>query len=276
MKLMKNTSFLLILLFLFTWSKAFSQSIDTLIDVGNHKLHFKILKGAGTPILFEAGNGDDASVWKKILKPIQESTGATIITYDRAGLGKSGIDTLAVNFQQEVIDLERALQKLGVNNELFIVSHSFGGFYSTLFANRNKERVKGAVFIDVALPCFFTKEWSANYVSTIAEKDWKMLKEYRKGLFYVLKNLEQISGFMSDKSLPNDLPVSIIAAENLPAMVKPHEAQKWRECLKSFGCGPNRNYILASNAEHKIWADQPEIVINEISKLYNEVNKNNK
>jgi len=35
--------------------------IDTLINVGTYKLHFKILEGKEAPILFESGGGLDAS-----------------------------------------------------------------------------------------------------------------------------------------------------------------------------------------------------------------------
>lgn len=39
--------------------KGFSQTGDTLIDVGTHRLHFHIIKGKGLPIVFESGGGDD-------------------------------------------------------------------------------------------------------------------------------------------------------------------------------------------------------------------------
>ena len=45
---LKIITFLIVISF----QKTQSQTIDTLIDVGNHKLHFKIIKGKGIPILF--------------------------------------------------------------------------------------------------------------------------------------------------------------------------------------------------------------------------------
>lgn len=83
--------FLKVIIFftLFSSQKNQSQTIDTLVDVGNHKLHFNIIKGTGIPILFEAGGGSDGTVWNSILKPIAEITGATLITYDREGFGKA-------------------------------------------------------------------------------------------------------------------------------------------------------------------------------------------
>ena len=48
-----------------------AQTIDTLVKVGSgHELHFNIIKGKGTPILFESGLGDGASIWNNITKQI--------------------------------------------------------------------------------------------------------------------------------------------------------------------------------------------------------------
>lgn len=69
---MKKQSFIVSLFFVLSFITANSQSkiIDTLVDVGKHRIHFKIVKGKGTPILFDAGGGNDGSVWNSILKPL--------------------------------------------------------------------------------------------------------------------------------------------------------------------------------------------------------------
>lgn len=121
-------------------SLAKAQNIDTLVDVGGHKLHFNIIKGSGTPILFESGNGDDGSIWQPILNDIYKATGATLITYDRAGLGKSDFDPNRIGLLNEIKDLELALNKLGYSKKIFIVCHSFGGFYSALFTYREYKK----------------------------------------------------------------------------------------------------------------------------------------
>ena len=100
---MKQLFTILFTIILFHFGQA--QTIDTLIDVGGHKLHFNIIKGKGFPILFESGNGDDGSVWKPILQDIYKATNATLITYDRAGLGQSEIDTTKISFKEEIKDL---------------------------------------------------------------------------------------------------------------------------------------------------------------------------
>jgi pimeloyl-ACP methyl ester carboxylesterase len=249
------------------------QVLDTLVDVGGYKLHFNIIKGKGIPILFESGNGDDGTVWKNILKPLSESTGATLITYDRAGLGLSGIDTTNVNILNEVKSLEIALKKLGYNRNIFIVSHSFGSYYSTLFAERNSKRVKGVVFIDVLTPCFFSKNRAKDTKNSVNNEDWKMLKKEAIGLYYVLQNLESIYDFTKKNKLPSKIPATIIGAENPPQIVKENEKPEWIDCLRKYGELKNHSYVFAKNCGHKVWNDNPELVTSEIIKLYRKVNK---
>lgn len=248
-----------------------AQTIDTLINVGNHKLHFNIIKGNGTPILFEAGNGDDGAVWQSLTNEIYKQTKATIITYDRAGLGKSEIDTTTISFQNEVRDLEIALKKLGYFENIFIVCHSFGGYYASLFSFRNLKKVKGVVCIDIATPCFFTKKWSDAFVQTINVEDWKLIKQYKPGLFYVLKKFSSTAEWMQDKFLNSKTPVTMIMAENVQSMINKNEMENWINCCKEFGTMPNHNFIIAKNADHKVWIKNPNIVIDEILKLYKTV-----
>lgn len=262
----------LLLLFLtLSISNLQSQTIDTLISTGNHELHFSILEGEGTPILFEAGNGDDVSVWEPILNDIYENTGATLITYDRAGLGKSGIDTTDISFQQEVSDLENALTTLGYTKNFFLVAHSFGGFYSSLFAHENRSKIKGAVFIDVITPCFTTKAWAEDYKSSISDQNWKMIRQYRVGLYYVLQQFPEIADYMSTRYIPKEIPLALIVAENLPnenTLKTEEDRENWVRCFEEFGHQSNHSYVLAENADHHVWVKRPELVVKEITELY--------
>src|SRR5690348_9436425 len=98
-----------------------SRTIDTLVDVGGYALHFVIIEGKGTPILFEAGGGDDASAWKDIIHPLSQITDAPLITYDRPGFGKSGLDTINHGINQSINGLEIALKKLGFSGAIMLV-----------------------------------------------------------------------------------------------------------------------------------------------------------
>src|SRR5205085_2729973 len=107
-------------------------------------------------ILFEAGGGDNSTVWNEIAQEIAKITDATIITYDRVGLGKSDARNLTI--EGEIRGLETALKKLGFQKKIMIVSHSLGGFYTTIYASHHPKDVPAIVFIDANLPCFFSEE----------------------------------------------------------------------------------------------------------------------
>src|ERR1700674_4279051 len=138
-------------------STAAGQAIDTLVDVGGYRLHFHIVPGHGIPILFESGGGDDATVWQDLLQPVAAATGTTLITYDRAGWGRSEIDTTRHGILNGVESLEAGLRKLGYADDIILVAHSFGGFYATLYASRHPQHIKAAILIDANLACFFTE-----------------------------------------------------------------------------------------------------------------------
>jgi len=267
---------ILLFVVLLSLAKVQSQTIDTLINIGSHKLHFEIIKGNNTPIIFEAGNGNDGTVWKPILQSIYKATGATLIIYDRAGLGKSEIDTTKISFKQEAKNLNKSLKKIGYEENYFLVAHSFGSFYASELAQNNIGKIKGAVFIDVSTPCMLTEEWASNYKKGLSPEIWAMLKKDREGLYYVLKNFPDIADYMSTRFISNDIPLALIVAENIPnenTLKTEEDKLNWVKCLEEFGNLPNHKYILAKNANHMVWKKNPKTVIEEITKLYLKVNK---
>ena len=88
---MRHFHFIFLVIFFLSFSLR-AQTLDTLVDVRGYKMHFNILKGEATPILFEAGAGSDGSVWNHILEKIYEVTGTTLITYDRSRFGQSELN----------------------------------------------------------------------------------------------------------------------------------------------------------------------------------------
>jgi pimeloyl-ACP methyl ester carboxylesterase len=130
---MKRYLFALLAILEFMSNLARCQDKDAFVDVGGDRLHFHIMQGRGVPTLFEAGGGDDATVWNDVLKPIADITGTTLIAYDRAGFGKSELNTAEQNIDKHGIrngleGLETALTKLGYTGNIMLVAHSYGGF----------------------------------------------------------------------------------------------------------------------------------------------------
>ena len=246
--------------------KGQSQTIDTLITVGKYKLHFNIVKGKGVPILFESGAGNDGTIWNNLLMPLHDSLGATLITYDREGFGKSEIDTTDLNIITEVKGLEIALKKMGFINKVFYVAHSLGGNYAMTFTYRNNKKVIGGVFIDIVSPCFMTQD-KAREVKKIFHDSLEVIKKESLGFYYIVQNYEYTSKVMREAAQSLKIPLTIICSDTPP--FQGNDSITWKICMKTFAEGyTNRKYLLAKNCGHFIFIDNPSLVINEIIKRY--------
>lgn len=269
---MKSLLKFIIILTAFISQKTQSQTIDTLVDVGNHKLHFNIIKGKGIPILFEAGGGNDGTVWNSILKPIADITGATIITYDREGFGKSTVNTSETEvfkhgMLNSILDLETALKKLGYNKQIMLVSHSYGGYFTTLYSVRNPNFVKSIVLIDV----------NHNFMDKFVESDLKkqelLIPEWKKnnlGIYYMATNIRETVKMMNEISIPKNIPV-VDLVSGIQSFKETEKIEYWKECHKKFvESHPKSIGITAFECGHGIWIDNPSLVITTIAKSYAE------
>ena len=140
-----------------------SQILDTLVDVGGYKLHFNIKKGKGTPILFEHGGTFKGPPWNNTLDLIHKITGATLITYDWSGFGKSELNPNESEDDEFGIingmeELETALNKLGYDEDIILVGHAFGALYAMIYAARNPEKIKYMVLLNGHLRDYWTDE----------------------------------------------------------------------------------------------------------------------
>jgi len=243
------------------------QTVDTLVDAGNYKLHFFIVKGHGTPILFEAGGGDNASVWTGLLKPISELTGTTLITYDRPGFGKSTLDTNKHGLLNGILGLETALHRLGYDKDIILVAHSQGAFSTTVYAYRHPDKVKGAVLIDGSTSCWFDSRLSA--LQRQNDIDKVSMKTTKPGLYYQYGDLSTNVKLVRESPFPINIP-AIDFVSGRPPFDNPVDATDWKRCHEEFvgAAANNRTGITAYNCGHYIFIDNPALVINGIAKVY--------
>jgi pimeloyl-ACP methyl ester carboxylesterase len=245
-----------------------AQTLDTLVDVGGYKLHFIIFKGKGIPILFEAGAGENATTWKKIIQPIANRTATTLITYDRAGFGKSTFDTTRHGIMNGMIGLETALKKLGYDGNIMLVAHSQGGLYAQLYTSRHPDKVKAAVLIDATTTCFYDEKRLAATQQMINHQNTDSLKTSNPGSYYqgtdFSNNIEQMRKF----TFPTTIPVTDFVSD-YPPFQDSTDINDWKRCHREFATtSSNRTGILASRCGHFIFNDNPQLVINAIVKAY--------
>lgn len=246
-----------------------SVQLDTLVDVGGYKIHFNIIKGSGIPILFESGAGDDGSIWNNILKPIHEVTGTTLITYDRAGSGESDINPkikteVGHSILNGIEELESALKKLGYLDEIILVSHSYGGFYATLFAARNPDIVKYNIRIDSNLVGWYTDDILKKIESgNVPPKTNETL-----GIYYLVINYTNTVRYMRNIEFPENVPVIDIWSPNQRHQTNDEWDLQMKTHKEFVSSTSNREGIVAIESGHYIFKDNPSLIINSIVKAY--------
>jgi pimeloyl-ACP methyl ester carboxylesterase len=128
---------------------------DTLIDVGGHELRFEVREGTlPATIVLEAGGGAEASSWASVPDSLARQTEATIVTYDRAGLGGSELGPADLTPEEEIRDLSDALDQLGTPAPRILVGHSYGAMLAILHAGLYPDHIVGLVLVDPMNPDF--------------------------------------------------------------------------------------------------------------------------
>ena len=125
------------------------EPVDTMVRVGGHELHFVLHRGKlPVMILLEAGGGSDLTSWARVPETLARQTGATVVAYDRAGLGSSELGSTASRPEDEIRHLHAALRDLKVPKTTVLVAHSYGAMRALLNAGRYPKNVAGLVLVD--------------------------------------------------------------------------------------------------------------------------------
>jgi pimeloyl-ACP methyl ester carboxylesterase len=258
--------YILGLLLILAGAENIYAQIDTLINVGSYTLHFKVFKGKGAPILFESGGALDAGQWDSISRVLHRKLDATIITYDRQGFGKSGLDTLQYNILNEVRGLESAIEQLGYGkSNMLLVSHSLGAFYSRLYANKHPHLIKGIIMLDPRIPSKADVKFAKGIFKNLDRNEFG---EEQLGLYYVLAAMERNSDFVRKKHIAATIPILVVMAEEGPFDIK-EENDRFKFAQRKFiNSRQNTSLVYAKGSAHNIPQDKPELVIFEISKFY--------
>ncbi|WP_034921672.1 alpha/beta fold hydrolase [Gillisia sp. CAL575] len=249
-----------------------AQSQDTLIDVGGYKMYFNIMKGKGTPILFEAGAGDDSYVWNNILEKIHNVTGTTLITYDRSGFGQSELNPNLINdmdfgIENGIKELETGLSMLGYNNEIILVSHSYGGLYNLLFARKHPENVLSVILIDATLSDFWNEE-----LLTMRDMNFDMSTIKKpSGDYYLNSNFNETMRYTRNMQFPENTAITNVFPENSFQNFPEILSNRWKKLHEELGENKeNVKNIIAKGSGHAVFQDNPALIINTIIKAYSE------
>ncbi|MEU8507489.1 alpha/beta hydrolase [Streptomyces brevispora] len=238
---------------------------------GDHSLAFHVTPGRLPALVLDAGGGEDSSYWKKMAPELAKRTGSMVVTYDRAGMGKSDEVPGAWKVENAVSDLKAGLTQLGITHDVILVSHSQAGEVATYFAKENPNWLAGAVLVDGSLPEFYTDEETArieaaNKAQVAALKDQPSTQQTRQ-LLATADGYGPTHRAYHQISWPRSVPATAIVSEKTP-FETPEDAQLWRNAQQEFVKGaPNRDLVTATKSSHDIAGDRPDVIVTAVGKM---------
>jgi pimeloyl-ACP methyl ester carboxylesterase len=249
------------------------EATESLIRVGAYRLNFRVIAGGHPTVLLEAGGGADSRQWNALAPQLAEVTGATVVSYDRAGFGSSDLPDTPLDMREEVEWLWSGLEQLDLGRELILVGHSYGGWMIRLFASEHPEAVRGMVFVDA-----FTNEFvdlmGAEYLdgrpgmgklpfdtsatNHLTPLQRALIRMTRGGL--VLK-METMRG----TSIPPGIPVVVIASGRR-FLTSEEEHEAWRLAQERLAASiEHATLVVAEESGHMIPAQQPDLIVDAVA-----------
>jgi len=126
--------------------KESSRLSDDLVSVGTHQLQIH-REGIGSPVVVvDAGLADELKKVEPVEKPLSKVT--EVVTYNRAGYGRSEPGPLPRDCEREARELKRLLEKAEVRGPYVLVGHSLGALNMQVFASMYPDEVAGLILLD--------------------------------------------------------------------------------------------------------------------------------
>jgi pimeloyl-ACP methyl ester carboxylesterase len=253
-----------------------AQAVEKTVDVGGYNLFFRIIPGQGPAILLESGGGMDSTEWDALAPRLARETGATVIAYDRAGFGRSDLPETPYDLREDTAALWRGLRSLGLDQDLVLVGHSYGGFLIRFEAAEHPDAVRGLVFVDpftVELVDALGIDYCNNHPmmgklpfdTSHLERLSKLQRAMIRMVGAPRSNLAEKTAVMRKAVVPKGIPVRVITS-GTAWLPDPKEAKAWRESHERFTASiDGAQQVLAEKSGHMIPFSQPDLIISVVS-----------
>ena len=254
----------------------------TYADVGGRRLAL-MAAGAGNPVVvLEAGQGCAAAEWTPVVETIAPLT--RVVSYDRAGLGASDPAPRPRSTREMVVDLHALLVAAAITPPYVLVGHSIGGLAARLYAHRYPGEVIGLILVDPTHPDQWerwmeglppTEAGEHEMVTRMRQRPWDDPGQNPEG-FDVRASIAQARAVTS----LGDLPLVILTAgdpgqyADAPPPLAAHMARVKPELHRDLlRLSTNSRLVIAERSGHFIHRDQPDLVIDAIRRVVDEVRR---
>jgi len=243
-----------------------------LVDVGGYRLDV-VRAGAGSPaIILVAGLGNALDSWSQISPSAAEL--GTVVSYSRAGLGRSDPSPHDYTARAAVSELHALLKHLELKPPYVLVGASYGGILVRLYTSLYPTEVAGLVLVDASHEQQ-VKRWGkldSTYPAAFQsffEARLKTLKAAEAGETRESMRIQAAGAVEGMKPVP-DVPIAVLTSMKVdlsPQSVNQTEAghEAWRAMHDEwFRQSHNGEHIVTTRSGHHIQDDEPQLVIDAI------------
>lgn len=255
-----------------------AQAVDKSVDVGGYRLHFRIIPGQGPAILLESGGGMDSTEWNALAPRLAQETGATVIAYDRAGFGQSDLPEAPYDLREDTAALWRGLRSLGLDRDLVLVGHSYGGFLIRFEAAEHPDAVRGLVFVD-PFTVEFVDALGVDYCNNhpmmgklpFDASRLETLTKFQRALVRMAgaprRNLAEKVAVARKAVVPDSIPARVITS-GTAWLPDPDELKAWRESHERLAASIKGALLVrAEKSGHMIPYSQPDLIVSVVSEV---------
>lgn len=247
-------------------SGASVEPYDRIVDVNGYRLFLKVQPGTQPElptVILESGGGADSSQWSQLQATLSTQTGATVVSYDRPGFGKSDLPEEPYDIRDESRAFHEALDSLGLARNILLVGHSYGGFLIQLYASTWPATVRGLLFLDPNTPSFMLAAGAEGAPPPIRNPTSP------RGRALARIDAAGMASYSAvfQAQLPLNIPVIVVSAET-PPVDQPRLVRAFQlshELLAASVHDGKR--IIAEGSNHMITAQRPDLVVDAVKEL---------
>jgi len=260
---------------LFSNTQAFAHEYEH-SNIGGNNLAWSCVGSSPPTTLLIAGMG--LSAHESFGNTYHNYNGRTrLCMYDRAGIGESRGENVAVRPLKEIVQELRGLQKEAKWGEVILVAHSFGGFIARAFTDAYPEEVLGIVFLDSV-----HEDWFSVLKSGLSATDWALMERDVK---WNKKNsgedYYEAQGAVRQLGKLESLPITVISRGLMETNVRQggmsYAGVDWFNASHRLGqtrlleLSKNNKHVIAHYANHFVDKTDPWLVLEELRDIQSRI-----
>jgi len=256
-----------IIFLLFFFSAISNASYKTVehknISVGDYSLSFNYISGSEPAIVFESGSGVESSHWNKIMQSLSSKIDNAIISYDRAGYGKSDLPMEPYQIESEVLWLRKGLEHLGYANTIVYVGHSYAYYLLKMYEAKYTNSIHSMIYIDPITIDFI--DAMGGIEEELKHFDPSLLPDNNLGKSLLRETKAVPDTFNKVKKLKVSRATScfVISAES-PEWSSQKEIAEWKSGHKKLSTQCGNDVVVAKGSNHDVPSHSPDLIVNKL------------